>query len=63
MSDVAWGVMLLTGVLWVVGPFWQWRRIPGLEQLVAGLRRSLGRAQQPAKTAEINVVPEQKVCS
>ena len=59
MSDVAWGVMLLTGALWVVGPVWRWRNVRRLGKLVTRLRRSLRSTPQPAKTAEINAAPEE----
>ena len=59
MGDVAWGVMLLTGALWVVGPVWRWRYIRRRAKLIPRLWRSLRRAPQPAKTAEVNAAPEQ----
>ena len=59
MSDVAWGVMLLTGALWVVGPVWRWRNVRRLGKLVTRWRRSLRHAPQPAKAAEVNAAPEQ----
>ena len=59
MGDVAWGVMLLTGVLWVVGPVWRWRNVRRLGKLVTRWRRSLRHAPQPAKAAEVNAAPEQ----
>ena len=59
MSDVAWGVMLLTAALWVVGPVWRWRNVRRLGKLVTRWRRSLRHAPQPAKTAEVNAAPEQ----
>ena len=54
MSDVAWGVMLLTAALWVVGPVWRWRYIRRRARLIPRLWCSLHRAPQPAKRAEIN---------
>ena len=59
MSDVAWGVMLLTAALWVVGPVWRWRNVRRLGKLVTRWRRSLRHAPQPAKAAEVNAAPEQ----
>jgi len=59
MGDVAWGVMLLTGALWVVGPVWRWRYIRRRAKLIARLWRSLRSTPQPAKTAEINAAPEE----
>jgi hypothetical protein len=59
MSDVAWGVMLLTGALWVVGPVWRWRNVRRLGKLVTRLRRALRSTPQPAKTAEISAAPEE----
>ena len=59
MGDVAWGVMLLTGALWVVGPVWRWRNVRRLGKLVIRWRRSLRHAPQPAKAAEVNAAPEQ----
>jgi hypothetical protein len=59
MSDATWGVMLLTAALWVVGPVWRWRYIRRRARLIPRLWRSLHRAPQPAKTAEINAGLEQ----
>ena len=57
MSDVAWGVMLLTGALWVVGPVWRWCNIRRLGKLVARLRRAARQASRAVKTAGINPAP------
>jgi hypothetical protein len=59
MSDEAWGVavVLLTSLLWMVGPVLEWRNIRRLEKLVACLRRSARHAPRPTNATEINAVP------